>query len=148
MTFKGYTCTKMRTNMIKMQVLFVTLFLLAIMNNGKTKDLSDIEITPEYIKEANKGLEQMSGIKIDKIITINSVYMIHTENELVINFYNNIDTLPEQYTVSSLKSVIDIDNTCKKYVGFYGFSNIDEISVFLAYRFNNNKVIDFKIKCK
>jgi hypothetical protein len=134
--------------MIKTQVLFVALFLLAIMNNGKAKDMNDIEITPKYIKEANKGLQQMSGVKIDNIITINSVYIIHSRNELVINFYSNIDALSDQYTVSSLKGVIDIDNACKKYVGFYDFSNIDEISVFLAYRFNNNKVIDFKVKCR
>ncbi len=134
--------------MIRTKVLFVALFLLAIMNNGKAKDINDIEITPEYIKGANKGLQQMSGVKIDKITTINSVYMVHAKNELVINFYSNIDALSDQYTVSSLKDVIDIDNTCKKYVGFYGFSNIDEVSVFLAYKFNNNKVIDFKIKCR
>lgn len=134
--------------MIKTLILFVALSLLAIMNNGIAKDMNDIEITPEYIKEANEGLQQMSGVKIDKITTINSVYMTHARNELVTHFYSNIDASSDQYTVSSLKGVIDIDNACKKYVGFYGFSNIDEISVFLAYRFNNNKVIDFKIKCR
>lgn len=152
--FKSKRTTRVRKRILKGW--FILLILASITNiyqenkssfSTDNDDSNSINITEKYIKQVNKGLEKISGTKLTPNTVINSIYMTHFDASLKVNYYAHIDDESSMYTEESLLEVIDKEKACSKFLPFLKFSNVDHITLFIAYRFNNHKVIDVHVVC-
>ncbi|MBH0092840.1 hypothetical protein [Pseudoalteromonas sp. SCQQ13] len=135
---------------------FVLLILASITNiyqenkssfSTTSADSDSTKVTEKYIKQVNKNLEKISGTKIAPGTIINSIYMTNSETNLRVNYYVHLDDESSLYTKESLLKVIDKENACLKFLPFLEFDNVDRITLFIAYRFNDHKVIDLHVEC-
>lgn len=152
--FKSKRTTRVRKRILKGW--FILLILASITNiyqenkssfSINNEDSNSVVITEKYIKQVNKGLEKISGTKLTSDIIINSIYMTHSDTSLRVNYYAHIDDESSQYTKESLLKIIDKSKACSKFLPFIKFSNVDDVTLFIAYRFNNHKVIDVHVEC-
>ena len=152
--FKSKRSTRVRKRILKgWSILLILASITNIYQENKSsfstdnEDSNSVNITEKYIKQVNKGLEKISGTKLTPSIIINSIYMTHSDTSLRVNYYAHIDDESSQYTKESLLEVIDKENACSKFLPFLEFNNIGDITLFVAYRFNNHKVIDLHVEC-
>lgn len=145
--FKSKRTSKVRKRILKGWFIFLIISSIVNLYDKYKDNFSDVNITDSEIKEVNTMLEKASGTKLTSDITIKSIYMIHLETRLKVNYYVYLDGKSINYSKESLTEVIDKENACFKFLPLLEFDNVNSIRLFIAYRFNDNKVIDMHVDC-